>query len=109
MNDWFDESMVKIFTTASFGAALGTLWRAFTRPETLAWNFIFKAFVAITVGTVIGGGIIQYFNLNGFIAAGVGAITAFLSEEVLKFIQFRGRKLEKGVIDTSINGQDDDE
>lgn len=108
MNNWIDDSMVKILATVSFGAALGTLWRAFTRPETLAWNFVLKAFVAITVGMIVGGSIVQYFKFDGFIATGVGAITAFLSEEVLRFVQFRGRKLEKGVIDTSINGQDDE-
>ena len=94
--------------TVGIGAALGTLWRMVMRPETDFQRFIVKAVVSLSVGFVAGGAVAQYMNLDGFKAVGAGSVAAFLAEEVLLFMQVRGRKLEQGKIDTSLGGDDDE-
>ena len=104
--DWLNAETKEIIITAGLGSAMGTLWRAVTRPETVAKRFIIQAVVSITVGTVIGGGLIQYLHLTSFVAAGVAATAAYLAEEVLKFMQVRGSKLERGDIGGALKGDD---
>jgi hypothetical protein len=78
------------------------------RPETDLSRFLVKAIVSLTVGLLIGGAIVEYMAIDGFKAAGVGSVAAFLAEEVLMFFQSRGRKLKNGQIDTSLSGGDDE-
>lgn len=106
--DWLTNDTKEIIVTAGLGSAMGTLWRAVTRPETIAMRFITQAVVSITVGTVIGGALIQYLHLTSFIAAGVAATAAYLAEEVLKFMQVRGAKLERGDIGGAIKGDENE-
>jgi len=107
--EWLDARTSEIIMTVSSGTAVGTLWRMVTRPETNWKKFLIKATVSLTVGPVIGGAIVEYFDFHKFIAVSVGSICAFLAEEVLVFFQARGRKLEKGQIDISLSGKDEDE
>lgn len=106
--DWLDVKWQEIMLTVGIGAALGTLWRMVMRPETDFQRFIVKAVVSLSVGFVAGGAVAQYMSLDGFKAVGAGSVAAFLAEEVLLFMQARGRKLEQGKIDTSLGGSDDE-
>lgn len=108
MFDWIDARLQEIFLTVGMGAALGTLWRMVLRPETEIQRFLVKAVVALTVGIVVGGGVVEYLKLSGFQAAGVGSVAALLSEEVLAFLRVRGKKLQQGKIDTTLSGDDDE-
>ena len=94
--------------TVGMGASLGTLWRMRVRPETDLKRFFIKALISLTVGLIAGGGIVEYWNLSGFRAAGAGSVAAFLAEEVLMFMQNRGEKLKQGKIDTSLSGGNDE-
>lgn len=100
-----DPKLVDIFVWSVSGSTLGTLWRAMTRPENTVRRWFIQVFLSLTVGIMVGGAIIQYFKLEGYVAAGAGAICAFLSEEVLRFAQLRGKKLESGKIDISLDSE----
>jgi hypothetical protein len=102
-----DPKLIDILVWSSSGAALGTLWRALTRPETHPGKRFVQGFLGLSVGILVGGAIIQYFNLTGYLAAGAGAVCAYLSEEGLRFLQLRGAKLKEGKIDVSLKGEDD--
>ena len=106
--DWLDLRIQEILITVGMGSALGTLWRMIMRPETHFGRFLIKAIVSLSVGILIGGAIVEYMDVDGFKAAGVGSVAAFLAEEVLMFFQSRGLKLKKGKIDTSLSGGDDE-
>ena len=108
--DWLNigSDTKEIIITIGIGSTIGTLWRAATRPESMSSRFFSRAFVQLSVGTIIGGGLMQYFHLTSFVAAGVIATTAFLAEEVLMFMRVRGGKLKKGEIDTSLKGDDNE-
>jgi hypothetical protein len=99
-----DPKFYEILIWSVSGSTLGTLWRAMTRPETSPLRWFVQVFVSLSVGILAGGAIIQHMDLTGYVAAGAGAVCAFLSEEVLRFIQMRGRKLEDGKIDVSVDG-----
>lgn len=99
-----DPKFVDILIWSVSGSTLGTLWRAMTRPENSPLRWFVQVFVSLTVGILVGGAIIQHMGLTGYVAAGAGAVCAFLSEEVLRFVQMRGKKLEAGKIDTSMGG-----
>lgn len=100
-----DPKLVDIFVWSVSGSTLGTLWRAMTRPETSPLRWFVQVFVSLTVGIIAGGALIQHFGLSGYVAAGAGAVCAFLSEEVLRFIQLRGKKLEGGKIDVTMGDE----
>ena len=106
--NWIDARIQEILITVGIGVSLGTLWRMVMRPETDLHRFLLRAFVCLTVGMVGGCVFADWMNLDGFKAVGVGSISGFLSEEILLFLQARGRKLEKGKIDTSMRGDDDE-
>lgn len=103
-----DPQLVEIFTWVSSGAALGTLWRALTRPEPNVTEWLIQSFVALTVGIIIGCAATQYFSLTGFVSTAAGAVCSFLSEEVLRGLRVRGRGIQKGQIDLSLQGKGDD-
>lgn len=100
-----DPKLVDILVWSVSGSTLGTLWRAMTRPESSPVRWFVQVFVSLTVGILAGGAIIQYMELTGYVAAGAGAVCAFLSEEVLRFIQLRGKKLEAGKIDITMGDE----
>lgn len=100
-----DPKFIDIFVWSVSGSTLGTLWRAMTRPESSAMRWFVQVFISLTVGILVGGALIQHFKLEGYVAAGAGAVCAFLSEEVLRFFQARGRKLENGKIDVGVDGE----
>lgn len=100
-----DPKFFDILVWSVSGSTLGTLWRALTRPEPSPLRWAVQVFLSLTVGILVGGAIIQYLNLTGYVAAGAGAVCAFLSEEVLRFLQLRGRKLEKGKVDLSVGDE----
>jgi len=97
-----DPKLVDILVWSVSGSTLGTLWRALTRPEVSPFRWFAQVFVSLSVGILAGGAIIQYLELTGYVAAGAGAVCAFLSEEVLRFLQLRGKKLENGKVDLSV-------
>ena len=97
-----DPKLVDILVWSVSGSTLGTLWRALTRPEGSPFRWFAQVFVSLSVGILAGGAIIQYLDLTGYVAAGAGAVCAFLSEEVLRFLQLRGKKLENGKVDLSV-------
>lgn len=97
-----DPKLVDILVWSVSGSTLGTLWRAMTRPESSPVRWFVQVFVSLTVGIVAGGAIIQHLELTGYVAAGAGAVCAFLSEEVLRFLQMRGKKLQAGKIDLTV-------
>jgi hypothetical protein len=99
-----DPKLIDILVWSIAGSTLGTLWRAMTRPEASAVRWFIQVFVSLSVGILVGGAIIQHLDLTGYVAAGAGAVCAFLSEEVLRFFQSRGRRLENGKIDVSMDG-----
>lgn len=100
-----DPKLIDIMVWSVAGSTLGTLWRAMTRPESSPLRWFIQVFVSLSVGILVGGAIVQHLDLTGYVAAGVGAVCAFLSEEVLRFVQLRGRKLENGKIDVSMDGE----
>lgn len=100
-----DPKFVDILVWSVSGSTLGTLWRAITRPESSPFRWFLQVFVSLTVGILVGGAIIQHMELTGYVAAGAGAVCAFLSEEVLRFFQTRGKKLGDGKIDISTGGE----
>jgi hypothetical protein len=100
-----DPKLIDIMVWSVAGSTLGTLWRAMTRPESSPFRWFAQVFVSLSVGILVGGAIIQHMELTGYVAAGAGAVCAFLSEEVLRFIQLRGRKLENGKVDVSMDGE----
>ena len=102
-----DPKLFDILVWSIAGSTLGTLWRAITRPENSPVRWFLQVFLSLSVGILVGGAIIQHLELTGYVAAGAGAVCAFLSEEVLRFFQTRGRKLEKGEIDVTMEGKDD--
>ena len=106
--DWLDVKFQEILITVGTGAALGTLWRMVMRPETDFQRFIVRFLVCLSVGSVVGGAFSQYMGLDGFLSVGAGSVAGLLGEEVLLFIRARGRQLEKGKIDISLGGGDDD-
>jgi hypothetical protein len=97
-----DPKLADILIWSIAGSTLGTLWRAMTRPESSPLRWFIQVFVSLSVGILVGGAIIQHFGLHGYVAAGVGAVCAFLSEEVLRFFQSRGKKLENGKVDLTM-------
>lgn len=99
-----DPKFFDILVWSVSGSTLGTLWRAMTRPENSPMRWFIQVFVSLSVGILVGGALIQHFLLEGYVAAGAGAVCAFLSEEVLRFAQLRGKKLEGGKIDISMDG-----
>lgn len=99
-----DPKFLETLVTGGMGASFGTLWRALTRPETDMKAFVIMMVVALTVGTIIGGAIIEYLNLHSFQAAGVASVLSFLSQEALMFFRARGEKLKQGKIDLSVGG-----
>lgn len=100
-----DPKLFDILVWSIAGSTLGTLWRAMTRPETSPLRWFVQVFLSLSVGILVGGAIIQHMELTGYVAAGAGAVCAFLSEEVLRFFQSRGKKLGDGKIDTSMGGE----
>jgi len=101
-----DPKLLDIMIWSIAGSTLGTLWRAMTRPENSPIRWGIQVFVSLSVGILIGGAIIQHLELTGYVAAGVGAVCAFLSEEVLRFAQSRGKKLQDGKIDVTLGGDE---
>ena len=97
-----DPKFVDTLVWSIAGSTLGTLWRAMTRPENSPLRWFVQVFVSLSVGILVGGAIIQHMGLTGYVAAGVGAVCAFLSEEVLRFFQMRGRGLKNGKIDLTM-------
>lgn len=106
--NWLDERMQTIIITVGIGASLGTLWRTVMRPETNARKFFVRAFVCLSVGVVVGVTIVRWMDFSADYGVGVGSVCGFLSEEILLFVQVRGRKLERGQIDTSLKGDGDE-
>lgn len=104
----YDPKLFDILVWALSGSALGTLWRAFTRPESSLFRWMAQVFLSLSVGILVGGALIQHFELTGYVAAGCGAVCAYLSEEVLRFFQSRGNKLKSGQVDLSLGGDGDD-
>ena len=74
------------------GAVLGTLVKSATRPEASFRRWAVQAFIAFAVGVVVGGAIIEYFNLGGFMAAAAACGCALISEEIVKGVQANGRR-----------------
>lgn len=108
--DWIDARTSEIVLTVSSGTAIGTLWRMMTRPETDWKRFLRRALTALTVGPVIGFGIVQYYDLHNFVAVAVGSICSFMAEEILSFFEARGKRLRNGDIDLALkNGDDNDD
>ena len=102
-----DPKLIDIFIWSASGAALGTLWRALTRPEPHPGRRFVQGLLSLSVGILAGGALIQWFNLTGYVAAGSGAVCAYLAEEGLRFLQLRGAKLQAGTIDVSLKGDDE--
>jgi uncharacterized membrane protein len=92
---------IHILITASVGSVLGTLLKSVTRPEPHFGSWLLQSFVALSVGILIGGAIAQYFHLEGFMSVTAGAVSAYLSEEAIKFLQARGRRLAHGELPLS--------
>lgn len=78
------------------GSALGTLVKSVTRPEPKLGRWFMQVVVAMTVGMLLGGAIIEWFRLGGMMAAAVAAGCALISEEIVKGVQARGRRVAKG-------------
>lgn len=78
------------------GSAVGTLIKSVLRPEPHFWRWLLQALVAMFVGVVAGGAVIEYFALEGFRAAAAGAGFALISEEIVRGLQARGRRVAKG-------------
>jgi hypothetical protein len=78
------------------GSALGTLVKSVLRPEPHVGRWLLQAFIAMAIGIVVGGAVIEYFRLAGFQAAAAGAAFALISEEVVRGLQARGRRVAKG-------------
>ena len=100
-----DPKFIDILIWSVSGSTLGTLWRAVTRPESSPVRWFVQVFMSLTVGILVGGAIIQHLDLTGYVAAGAGAVCAFLSEEVLRFVQSKGRKLENGKVDITLGDE----
>jgi hypothetical protein len=90
-----------ILITASGGAVVGTLLRSLTRPEPDFPSWLLQSFIALTIGILAGGAIAQYFHLEGFMSVAAGAVSAYLSEEGIKFLQARGRRFAGGELPLS--------
>jgi hypothetical protein len=101
-----DPKYIEILIWSVLGSSLGSAWRAITRPEPSAWRWFFQAFMSLSVGILLGGAIIQHLSLHGYEAAGVCSVCAYLSEEVLRFFQSRGKKLGAGKIDLTMDGDE---
>jgi hypothetical protein len=106
--NWIDSRIQDILITVGIGVSLGTLWRMVMRPETDPQKFFARAFICLTVGIIAAGSIVEWMKLDGIKSVGVSCICGFLGEEILLFLQARGRKLEQGKIDTSLKGDDDE-
>jgi hypothetical protein len=78
------------------GSALGTLVKSVLRPEPHFGRWLLQAFIAMAIGIVAGGAVIEYFRLDGFQAAAAGAAFALISEEVVRGLQARGRRVARG-------------
>lgn len=104
--DWMDRNVTEMLATVVPGCAIGTLWRAIVTPRENIGEMAKSAAVSITVGAVIGGGAVQYFNLEGMLASSVIATVAYLGEHTLELFDKRGQKLRQGKIDISVKGDD---
>jgi hypothetical protein len=90
------------------GSALGTLIKSVTRPEPKLGRWAVQVVVAMTVGVVLGGAIIEYLELGGMMAACVAAGCALISEEIVKGVQARGRRVAKGDFSIAPEADNDD-
>lgn len=104
--EWMDSHLAKTLATIIPSAALGTLWRAVMSPAENIVKMAKGAFVAVTVGSIMGGAVMQYMQIDGFIAGAVIAAVAYLADPILAHLDHRGKKLRQGKIDISIKGDD---
>jgi predicted metal-dependent RNase len=102
--DWLDSQFGKMLATVIPASAIGTLWRSIITPRQNIVDVAKGAILSITVGALVGGGVMQYFKLEGFVAAGVVATVAYLAEHTLALFDKRGAALKKGKVDISLNG-----
>lgn len=104
--EWMDGKFTEMLPTVILGCGIGTLWRAVIAPRESVLAMAKGAFVSITVGAIIGGAVVQYLKLDGYVASSIIATVAYLGEHTLAFFEKRGEKLRQGKIDTSIKGDE---
>lgn len=90
------------------GACLGTLIKSLRSPERHIGRWVVQVLIALAVGVIAGGAVIEYFGFEGFRAAAAGAVFALLSEEIVRGVQSRGRRVARGDFTMSPEVDDDD-
>lgn len=105
MRRFMDPKTAEMFVTLGSGSAIGTLWKIILMPKLSPLKYFLEVFLSLTVGMVIGSGVVHYFNITTFgPMMAVPAVLALLSRDVLTFFQRRGESLQKGQIDLSAGG-----
>lgn len=87
--------LIQMLVTSAGGSLIGTVIKSITRPDPHFKQWLAQAFVAITVGTLSGAGVTEYFNLGPLASAACAAAGAYVSEELLRFIQTYVRRLSR--------------
>ena len=87
--------LIQMLVTSAGGSLIGTVIKSVTRPDPHFKQWLAQAFTAITVGTLGGAAAAEYFNLGPLASAAFAAASAYVSEEILRFLQAYVRKLSK--------------
>lgn len=99
---------LQILITAGVGSAVGTLVKALIRPEPHFGRWLAQLLSSFLIGALVGSAVIEWMQLTTFVGCMAAAASALISEEIVRGLQARGRKVGKGNFDLSAGGDSDE-